>query len=113
MYLRKGRASDWEKNWRDTGRRGVEEVGGRRGIPPTKSLVERLWGLGCSQETVVAPSQASHQAALGHPVTARPTHRTAWRGQTHGAGVGAGAGRGGGIASLILVMCQCSCTENV
>lgn len=98
MYLRKGRAADWENTWRDTGRsvpaeeglkkRAVEEVGGRRGIPPTKSLVERLRGLGCSQETVVAPSQASHQAALGHPVTDRPTHQTARLGQTDRAGAG-------------------------
>lgn len=49
------------------------EKWGRKGIPPTKSLVERFWGLGRSQETVVAPSQASHRAALGHPVTDRQT----------------------------------------
>lgn len=58
------------------------EKGGRKGIPPTESLVERFWGLGRSQETVVAPSQASHRAALGHPVTDRQTHQMAWLGQT-------------------------------
>lgn len=55
---------------------------GRRGIPPTKPVVERFWGLGCSQETVVAPSQASHRAALGHPVIDRQTYQMAWLGQT-------------------------------
>lgn len=54
----------------------------RRAIPPTKIVVERFWGLGCSQETVVAPSQASHRAALGHPVTDRQTYQMAWPGQT-------------------------------
>lgn len=54
----------------------------RRGIPPTKPVVERFWGLGCSQETVVAPSQASHRAALGHPVIDRQTYQMAWPGQT-------------------------------
>lgn len=54
----------------------------RRGIPPTKPVVERFWGLGCSQETVVAPSQASHQAALGHPVINRQTYQMAWPSQT-------------------------------
>lgn len=54
----------------------------RRGIPPTKPVVERFWGLGCSQETVVAPSQASHRAALGHPVTDRQTYQMVWLGQT-------------------------------
>lgn len=56
------------------------EKGGRKGIPPTESLVERFWGLGRSQETVVAPAQASHRAALGHPVTDRQTHQMAWLG---------------------------------
>lgn len=54
----------------------------RRGIPPTKQVVERFWGLGRSQETVVAPSQASHRAALGHPVIDRQTYQMAWLGQT-------------------------------
>lgn len=49
----------------------------RRGMPPTKPVVEKFWGLGCPQETVVAPSQASHQAALGHPVAGRQTHQMA------------------------------------
>lgn len=53
-----------------------------RGIPPTKIVVERFWGLGRSQETVVAPSQASHRAALGHPVTDRQTYQMVWPGQT-------------------------------
>lgn len=53
----------------------------RRGIPPTKLVMERFWGLGCSQETVVAPSQASHRAALGHPVIDRQTHQMARSGQ--------------------------------
>lgn len=59
-----------------------EKGWGKREIPPTESLVERFWGLGRSLETVVAPSQASHRAALGHPVTDRQTHQMAWLGQT-------------------------------
>lgn len=71
-----------EKRGSEKARRGgVEREGGRKGIPPTESLVERFWGLGRSQETVVAPSQASHREALGHPVTNRQTHQMAWLGQ--------------------------------
>lgn len=59
------------------GGEGDERKRERRGIPPTKPVVERFWGLGCPQETVVAPSQASHQAALGHPVIDRQTYQMA------------------------------------
>lgn len=60
---------------------GDERKRRRRGIPPTKPVVVRFWGLDCSQETVVAPSQASHRAALGHPVIDRQTYQMAWLGQ--------------------------------
>lgn len=101
MYLRKGRmpptvkistlkrktesSVETERRGSEKERRGGvwrEKGWGRRGIPPTESLVERFWGLGRSLETVVAPSQASHRAALGHPVTNRQTHQMAWLGHT-------------------------------
>lgn len=74
-----GGGAEWERGggWRSLG----NERRGRRGIPPTKPVVERFWGLGCSQETVVAPSQASHQAALGHPVICRQTYQMAGPGR--------------------------------
>lgn len=59
---------------------GEEEENRRRGMPPTEPVVGKSGGggLGCPQETVVAPSQASHQAVPGHPVVGRQTHQMAW-----------------------------------
>lgn len=78
---KRGKENCLERRGGRGGSRGLgdeREKKGRRGIPPTKPVVERFWGLDCPQETVVAPSQASHQAALGHPVINRQTYQMAW-----------------------------------